>query len=298
MSSHNVTLIVEEFLEHLQAVRALSPHTVRAYTSDLARYTEWAKRQDLDALTLSHRQLRGYLAEMDTACYSRTTIARRLSSVRSLFAYAVERGYIDSNPAAVLATPKRGRRLPKTVSPAVIDALLDAPSPSTSVGMRDRAVIELLYATGARVGEVSSLNVASIDMHQSTVRVMGKGDKERILPMHYTATRRLHVYLAEARPQLLRSPTDALFLSSRGNRFSADAIRRMLKRHISATGTNLDISPHTIRHTFATHMLDAGADLRTVQELLGHVALSTTQIYTHVGKGRLQRVHRDSHPRA
>jgi len=298
MSSHNVTSVVDEFLENLRSVRALSPHTVRAYASDLAKYAEWAERQNLDALALSHRQMRGYLAEMDAARYSRRTIARRLSSVRSLFAFAVEREYVDSNPAAVLTTPKRGRRLPKTTSPAAIDSLLDAPNSSTPVGKRDRAVLELLYATGMRVGELSSLNVASIDIHQSTVRVMGKGGKERILPVHYTATNRLRVYLAEARPQLLRSPTDALFLSSRGNRFSTDAIRRMLKHHISATGIDLDISPHTIRHTFATQLLDAGADLRTVQELLGHVALSTTQIYTHVGKGRLRRVHRDSHPRA
>ena len=141
MSSHNVTSIVEEFLENLRSVRSLSPHTVRAYASDLARYTEWAERQNLDALALSHRQLRGYLAEMDTAHYSRRTIARRLSSVRSLFAFAVERGYIDSNPAAVLATPKRGRRLPKTTSPAAIESLLDEPTPSTPVWLRDRDLL-------------------------------------------------------------------------------------------------------------------------------------------------------------
>jgi len=290
--------LVDRFVEHLRVERNLSAHTVRAYSSDLARYLDWADRNSLDPLHLTHRQLRGYLAEMDAARYSRRTIARRLSVVRSFFAWAVAEGFADSDPASVLSTPRLPKRLPRTASTDAIGALLDAPDPTTPEGVRDRAWLELLYATGMRVGELSAMNVAHVDLRGGTVRVMGKGSKERILPVHRAAVARLAAYIDSARPVLLKQPAEALFLSTRGNRMSADAVRKRLKLHISSAGGQLDLTPHSIRHTFATHLLEAGADLRTVQELLGHVALSTTQIYTHVGRGRLQRIHGDSHPRA
>ena len=297
MPDRSADTTIDAFLEHLSVERSLSPHTIRAYSTDIARYVEWAERQGYDPLDITHRQLRGYLAELDAAKYSRRTIARRLSSVRSLFAFAVQHGYAHSDPASVLATPKRARQLPKTVPTDVIERLLEAPDGSTPTGLRDQAVLELLYATGMRVGELSGLDLDDVDLRASTARVMGKGSKQRILPMHYMAVKRIRAYLDEARPSLSKKPNDALFLSSRGNRFSADAIRRMLNGYLTQIGESLDISPHSLRHTFATQLLDAGADLRSVQELLGHVALSTTQIYTHVGKRRLKRVHRDSHPR-
>jgi integrase/recombinase XerD len=180
----------------------------------------------------------------------------------------------------------------------LVATLMDTPDPDTPVGLRDRAWLELLYATGMRVGELSGLDIGAVDVRNGTVRVLGKGSKERILPIHHAAITRLRAYLESGRPALLRRPSTALFLSTRGNRMSEDAIRTRLKTHLAAAGGDLDISPHALRHTFATHLLEAGADLRTVQELLGHVALSTTQIYTHVGRGRLQRIHGDSHPRA
>jgi integrase/recombinase XerD len=190
-------------------------------------------------------------------------------------------------------------RLPKLVPTEALNALLDAPDTSTPVGVRDSAIIELLYATGARVSEISGLALGDIDIPQGQLTVMGKGSKERLVPMHPTAIAKLRLYLRDGRPALLKLvATDAVFLSSRGRPLSADAIRRLFKRYLAQTGSALSLSPHAMRHTFATHLVEAGADLRTVQELLGHVALSTTQIYTHLSMKRLQDVHRGAHPRA
>ncbi|MDH4139999.1 MAG: tyrosine recombinase XerC [Coriobacteriia bacterium] len=290
--------LVDAFLAHLANVRGYSPHTLRAYATDLGAYLRWAERANVSPIELNHRQLRGYLAELDRARYARRTIARRLSSLRAFFAYLVQEGVIDSDPASVLGTPKIPRSLPRIAPSEVVDKLLDAPEPDTPEGLRDRAVLELLYATGIRVGELSALDIDGIDLAGGQVRVMGKGSKERIVPLHKLAAERLSRYVRGGRPELVRGPSDALFLSTRGNRLSTEAVRRMLNRHMDAVGVALHVSPHVLRHTFATHLLEGGADLRSIQELLGHVALSTTQIYTHVGSKRLKDVHRDAHPRS
>jgi integrase/recombinase XerD len=291
--------LVDTFLNHLVVERGVSPHTARAYSSDLSRYLEWADRAGLDPMRLSHRELRRYLADLDRAGYARRTVARRLSSVRALFAYLLAEGLVESDPSSVLATPKVPSRLPRIITTDAMAALLDAPDASTPVGLRDRAILEVLYATGIRVGELSSLGLADVDLAQGQARVMGKGSKERIVPLHAIATGRVSEYLHSGRPALVRG-TDpgAVFLSSRGNALSADAVRRLLKKHLGTAGAATSVSPHAIRHTFATHLVEAGADLRTVQELLGHVALSTTQIYTHLSMKRLQDVHKRAHPRA
>jgi integrase/recombinase XerD len=291
--------LVDRFLTHLALERGVSPHTVRAYGADLKRYIEWTERTGVDPLALTHRQMRLYLAELDRAHYARRTIARRLSSVRSLFAYLVAEGLTTSDPASVLLAPKAPSRLPRIVPTDELLAVLDAPTPHTAVGLRDAAVLELLYASGARVGELSGLTRQALDLAQGQMTVMGKGSKERIVPLHKEAQARLREYLRAGRPAMAGEPSnDWVFLSSRGNRLSEDAIRRIFKRHLAAAGATMSLSPHAMRHTFATHMLDAGADLRTVQELLGHVALSTTQIYTHMSMKRLKDVHRSTHPRA
>ncbi len=289
---------VDAFLHHLAVTRNLSPHTVRAYGTDLGQYLDWTERADYDPTTITHRQLRLYLAELDRAGYARRTIARRLAAIRSFYAYLAAEGLLASDPAAVLQTPKLPRRLPKLVPSDMLAALLEAPDLETPVGIRDRAVLELLYATGARVSEISGLDSGDVDFAAGQIRVMGKGSKQRILPLHPEAIKRIRAYRDGARPTLLRHPETALFLSIRGNRLGTDAIRKMFKKYLTDVGAARDLSPHAVRHTFATHLLEAGADLRSVQELLGHVALSTTQIYTHVGRKRLQDVHRSSHPRA
>jgi integrase/recombinase XerD len=291
--------LVAQYLRYLTVERGLSPHTVRAYASDLARYLEWCERTSIDPIALDHRALRRYLAEMDRARYSRTTIKRRLSAVRSFFNYLVTEDIVSSDPASVLLAPKAPSRLPRLVPNDVLQALFDAPDPATPTGLRDRAVLELLYASGARVSELSSLDLKGLDLAQGQITVMGKGSKERVIPIHRFAADRIRDYLAQGRPRLAKPQSpEAVFLSARGNRFSEDAIRRMFKRYLSEAGAQGSLSPHAMRHTFATHLLDQGADLRTVQELLGHVALSTTQIYTHVSMKRLKDVHGSTHPRA
>lgn len=291
--------LVDRYLTHLRVERRASPNTLRAYATDLARYLEWAQRTGMDPITLTHRQMRLYLAELDRAGYARRTVARRLSAVRSLFAYLVAEDITPSDPSSVLATPKVPSRLPRIVPTNELPSLLDAPDPETASGLRDRAILEILYATGARVSEVSGLRLEDLDLAQGQITVMGKGSKERLVPLHRVAVSRLADYLTNGRPRLgTGATTNSVFLSTRGRPLSADAIRRIFKRWLSAAGIASSLSPHSMRHTFATHMVENGADLRTIQELLGHVALSTTQIYTHMSMKRLQDVHRNAHPRA
>lgn len=291
--------LVDRFLQHLISERNASPQTVRAYSSDLARYLEWAERAGTEPLGADPRILRRYLADLDRSKYARRTVARRLSAVRSLFAFLNREGTLAYDPASVVASPKLPSRLPRLVPTDVLAALLDAPGDGTPAGMRDRAVLEMLYATGARVSEIASLDMRDVDLATGQVRVTGKGDKQRILPLHPEAVSRLHAYLTDGRSKMGPGAVEeAVFLNRRGTRLTDGGIRRMLRRHLDAIGAAAGVTPHTFRHTFATHLLEAGADLRTVQDLLGHVALSTTQLYTHLGVQRLQRVHRDAHPRA
>ncbi len=291
-------VLVDRFLVHLGVERGMSPNTLRAYSSDLARYLEWATRANVDPIRLNHRQLRLYLAELDRAGYARRTVARRLAAVRSFFTYLVTEGVVESDPSSVLTSPKQQRRLPRIVPDDALTALLNAPDRSTPTGMRDAALLELLYATGIRVSELTGLSVRSLDLTQGQIIVFGKGAKERIVPVHRHAVGLLREYLGEGRPHLVRPDSpDTLLLSTRGRRLSPEAVRRIINRHLAEAGSAVHVSPHALRHTFATHLVEAGADLRTVQELLGHIALSTTQIYTHVSMKRLQDVHRNAHPR-
>ena len=297
--------LVDTFLTRLRVERGMSENTIRAYSGDLAAYLQWTSRTGVDPLAPGHKALRLYIAEMDRARYSRRTIARRLSALRSFFRFAVDTGAAAADPAAVLAGPRLPARLPKLVPTEALSALLDAPDPSTPLGVRDRAALELLYAAGLRVGELVSLDVASIDLVQGQLTAFGKGSKERIVPLHRTACERVSAYLRCGRPVLRHTPDyagqhddEALFLNRLGGRLTAGGVRRMMQRHLVASASGLDVTPHALRHTFATHLLEGGADLRSVQELLGHVALSTTQIYTHLSSRRLRDVHHKAHPRA
>ena len=291
--------LVDEYLVHLRVERNLSANTLKAYAADLASFLAWAEREDVHVLDLDHRRLRRFLAELDRARYAKRTIARRLAAVRSFYRYLVMRGYAPGSPAAVLSTPKLPRELPSVAPSQLLERLLDAPDATTPIGVRDRAILELLYATGVRVSELTGLDLGSVDLTGGTGRVMGKGSRERIVPIHPAAVRRLREYLATGRPPLLgKEPTSAFFLNRLGTRLTSGGVRRMLEKHLTAVGASAQITPHDLRHSFATHLLEGGADLRTVQELLGHVALSTTQIYTHVSTKHLRDVHKGAHPRA
>jgi len=290
--------LVHRYLEHLAVERNASPRTVAAYSTDLAQFSAWLERAGLEMVTLRYRDLRGYLAELDRARYSRRTIARKLSALRSVYAYLAEEGIVPGSPADVVATPKLPSKLPVIATSEALTALIEVSDPSTPGGLRDRAILETLYATGVRVSELTGLDLGDVDFARGQIKVLGKGSKERIVPIHRLASARLEEYLRTARPALAKNAeSPAFFLNRSGDRLSAGGVRRLMKRRLAESSGPSSLSPHALRHTFATHLLEGGADLRTVQELLGHVALSTTQIYTHLSARRLRDVHKTAHPR-
>ena len=298
----------DEFCRALINEQNASEHTVRNYRVDLCAYARWAQSARVEALSPNHRQLRRYLAYLDAAQYARTTVNRHLSALRGFFRYQVLAGYIQTNPADVLMTLKKEKSLPHRISNEDMAAILSVYAPLDEHGtvrdrtpsdMRNLAVLEFLYACGARVSEASDLRLSSIDFAQGQVRVIGKGNKERLIPLHDIALTSMKAYKDAARPRLVarEKPNDYFFLSNRGNRFSPDAIRKMFKETLALAGVQGNYSPHDMRHTFASDVLEGGADLRSVQEMLGHSSLSTTQIYTHLSLGRMSSVHQTAHPR-
>ena len=276
-----------------------SQHTVRNYRLDLLDFGRWAARSSVNPLCATRRDMRSYLGDLDYAQYSRHTVNRRLSSVRSFFRWLAAEGLVESNPADVVSGPKLARSLPRTIPPADMARLLsvwrgsDKPS-----DMRNRAILEFLYACGARISETSGLLVDNVDFDTAQVRVFGKGSKERIVPLHELAIASMRDYLFNARPALLAGKESPyFFVSTRGNQMSPDALRKMFKQSLLAAGLDQALSPHDMRHTFATDLVEGGADLRSVQEMLGHSSLSTTQIYTHVSISHLKEEHRRTLPR-
>lgn len=292
--------LVEDYLAYLEGVRRYSPHTVRAYRVDLEALVAWGDREGCDLLHVDHRDLRLFLNYLQRSGYEPKTVNRHLSSMRSFYRWLVHEGELASDPADALSSPKLPRRLPAVMSDSDMGRLLDTCDASDPVGLRDLALLSCIYATGARVSEMSGLDVLDFDLHSGQARLLGKGSKERIVPVYPEACQIVECYLSQSRPHLVAAgsaPTPALWISTRGRRMSADAIRVMLKRHLASAGLDLTLSPHAIRHTFATEVLSGGADLRSVQEMLGHVSLSTTQIYTHLSVDRLKSATRSAHPR-
>ena len=302
-----VVSLIEGFCEALHVERGSSVHTVRAYRIDLMDYARWAMREHLDPVLVTHKQLRRYLGELDRAQYSRTTINRRLAALRSFFRWLNVTGRADGDPASALSGPRRQKSLPHVIRASDMVKLLCVYGKrdtagnlreQTSSDMRNLALLEFLYACGARVSEASGLLTANVDFERGQVKVFGKGAKERIVPLHDLALSSMRTYLLLARPALLRDKTsDFFFVSTRGNGMTTDAIRKMFKEALRTAGLDETLSPHALRHTFATDLLDGGADLRSVQEMLGHASLSTTQVYTHLSPGRLKQVHHRAHPR-
>jgi len=293
---------VDQFLAYLRSARGLSPNTVRSYATDLSSYCDWVEREGVRPLGVSHAELRRYLAELSRARYASKTINRHLSALRTLYKWLLSEGYAKTDAAAALSSKKVAKTLPATINDADVRALLATCDLTTAVGMRDDAMLELMYASGARISEVSALDVRDVDFGQKQVRLFGKGSKERIVPLYDAALYAVHRYIGVARGELLaaRKGADdgALFLSTRGNRMSADSMRKTFERHAVQAGVSGKVTPHTMRHTFATELLSGGADLKSVQELLGHESLSTTQIYTHLSIDRLKDAARQAHPRA
>ena len=300
---------IRQFLQYLQYERNMSVHTIRNYSSDLEQFSVFIRNrsrniepqiEDIDHLTI-----REWLAELHAANKKKTSIARKLASLRTLFQFLVREGVVEKNLAKLVSTPKIEKKLPSHLSMEDAVRFIETPDLETDLGRRDRAILELLYATGIRVGELVGIDIIDVDFREKLVRVTGKRRKQRIVPFTDAALQTLVLYLEEARPRLSMNAAiskrddSALFLNYQGTRMTTRSIGRLVEKYIRlCTDINKHISPHSLRHTFATHLLDAGADLRDIQELLGHARLSTTQIYTQVSMEKLIEVYDQAHPKA
>ncbi len=285
-----------EFLEKLSLEKGFSKHTIRAYQNDLVQFSNFLEVEKCKGLKyINHLLLRKFLAILRSENYSTTTIARKVAALRSFFKYLNLQGIIGQNPFEILRTPKQAKKLPHFLSMNDVDTLIKTPDETFTFGLRDRAILETLYSTGIRVSELTGLDEDDVDFYGGLMKVQGKGKKERLVPLGSFAIKALKEYIDS---KGLINKNRPLFLNKYGGRLSSRSVARLLDKYLKLTGINLLTSPHTFRHSFATHMLDKGADLRSVQELLGHANLSTTQIYTHVTTERLKQVYDKTHPRA
>ena len=289
---------IERFLDTIWLESGLSENTLAAYRGDLTSFEKWAAKKNIEILEAGRSQILEYLAFNVQVGLSPRSSSRRLSVLRRFYRYLFREGDIKIDPTTEIRSPAVGRSLPSLVSEEKIAKLLGIPSSKTALGKRDRAMLETMYSSGLRVSELVSLTINQLDLNTGLVRIMGKGGKERIVPLGDEAMFSLSVYLNEGRSQLLKkNATDEVFLTRRGTGMSRQAYWQLIKKYALLAGIDLDLSPHSLRHAFATHLINHGADLRSVQMLLGHSDLSTTQIYTHVAKARMQAIHRAHHPR-
>jgi len=299
---------LEKFRMYLSAERNVSKHTIMAYETDIGQFLDYLERAKVELSSVDHIILRRYLSWLNTQKYATRSIARKLASLRTFFKFLKREGCIDNNPIILLSTPKLQKRLPRFLKVTVMEELLNSPDRTQALGERDRAILEILYGSGVRVGEVVGLDLDDVNPSRKEIRVWGKGKKERIIPINTKGIDAIESYILDGRKELLgkikgnadniKKKEKALFLNKRGSRLSAVGIRRMLNKYVKKVGLVQGITPHVIRHTFATHLLEGGADLRAVQELLGHVDLSSTQVYTHLSEARLREIYSKAHPRA
>jgi tyrosine recombinase XerC len=288
-----VTDFIHRFLEHLKR-RNLSPNTIRAYSRDLQLFANYSKRSDPADVTTT--AIRAYLAEQLAQGISKRSLARKLSTLRAFFKYLVDSGEIENNPAASLRTPRFRPKLPAFLDLQQTKQMVEVPGSSNNpMSARDTAILELMYSSGMRVSELVNLNVAQIDLASGVVRIIGKGSKERLALVGSYSRDAIEKYLPVRNA---KNGESALFVNRFGSRITARSIRRIVRKYAMQLGLTGKVTPHTLRHSFATHMLDAGCDLRTLQEMLGHSSLSTTQVYTHVTTRRMQEVYQRAHPRA
>lgn len=312
---------IDRFLNAMEGIKGASPYTVKSYSEDLRQFASFAEENGIVEIgAVDVKLLRAYLYHLQNLGLAKSSRARKTASLRSFFDYLLSQKIIPHSPAAGLRTVKQDKKLPKFLRPDEVEQLLNAPDGSTALGLRDRAILEILYAAGIRAGELVQIDVGDVDFREGAVRVIGKGNKERVALLGKPALAAIEEYLASGRPELTsaappppsrgkgshlvagryarnKADSAALFVNRYGGRLSDRGVRMMFDRYCDEVSANLKITPHVLRHTFATHMLSGGADLRFVQELLGHASLSTTQIYTHVTTERLQDVHRKAHPR-
>ena len=299
----NIKQAVNDFIIHLQLEKNCSAHTIKHYRADIDLFMDFvtAENESVELADITPLMIRGYLAQMAEKEYARTTVNRRISSLRSFFRFLCNNDILSKNPCQAVRTPKRQKLLPSFLDEDEITALLQNIA-TDELGLRDLAILELLYATGIRASELTGLQIANVDFSNRYLLVYGKGKKERMVPVGRTAVKALKDYLTVSRPRLYAKykgrPHYSLFVNSRGGQLTARSVQRIVEKYINILAIEKNVSPHTLRHTFATHMLEGGADLRIVQEILGHVNLSTTQIYTHVTTERLKSVYNGAHPRA
>jgi len=297
---------VDSFLEHLRVEKSASRMTLVSYKSDLNQCFAFLADhngvavQSISTEYLNHKSVRDYLSYLQQQGLSRATMSRKLAALRSFVRYLCRENILQHNPIAAVSTPRQDKKLPRFLYPVEVEMLLNAPDKSTPAGKRDTAILEVLYACGLRVSELVGADLDDLNWDEELIKVRGKGNKERIVPIGQQARQALLNYINQGRPALARkakSPTSAIFLNKSGQRISQRSIRNIIDKYMEETAVNQAISPHTLRHSFATHMLNNGADLRSVQELLGHVKLSTTQIYTHLTRDSLQNIYNENHPR-
>ena len=299
--------LIEQFLEHLRYERNVSAHTLRNYSSDLEQFTHFLapdKKTKLpDVAEIDHLTIREWMASLHSDHKKKSSIARKLAALRTFFQFLVREGVLELNPAKLVSTPKLEKKLPNHLSIEEAIRFIETPDAETDLGKRDRAMLELMYATGVRVAELTTLNVADVDFQNQLIRVTGKRRKQRIIPFGDPAGDAIRNYLGVREKFLFNAPVSkrdeaALFLNYQGTRITTRSVGRMVEKYIRICAGMHNISPHALRHSFATHLLDSGADLRDIQELLGHARLSTTQVYTHVSMEKLIEVYDKAHPKA
>ncbi len=292
-------VLIDDYLDSIWIEKGLSRNTIESYGRDLEAISHWLEARGLELLRVQRSDLLAYLAFRMKAGLTARSTARTLSSVRSFYRYLLRENKVVIDPTLQIDNPKMGRKLPDTLSEQEVEQLLEAPDVETPLGLRDRTMLEFLYAAGLRVSELVNLKITEINLRQGVLRVTGKGSKERLVPIGEEALRWLDGFVKDSRPSLLKGVTasDVVFPSNRGGCMTRQAFWYRVKLHAQTAGIRTHLSPHTLRHAFATHLLNHGADLRVVQLLLGHSDLSTTQIYTHVAKHRLKSLHKQHHPR-
>ncbi len=297
-SQDEFSQLSQEYLAYLQKVRQYSQHTIRAYESDIKHYLMWIKREGLNPLTLTHLDVRGYLFELKMGGSAPKTIARNLSSIKQFYAWMEGEGHIESDPCTTLTSPKLARLLPHVITESDMDKFMRTCSTETFEDVRDLAMFECMYATGARISEISALNVDDVQFSQGQVKLFGKGSKERLVPIHKRALKAIDHYANSVRIETEDIDGRPLFVTKSGKRMTTAQIREAFHTRRALAGISPEFTPHAIRHAFATHLLEGGADLRSVQEMLGHESLSTTQIYTHLSIDKLKNQARLAHPRS